>query len=86
MNDYKEIIKYLNEAKDAYLKDVEPLTYINLALIELAKLDKQQEIEINQMGKDYWKEFEDNTGTLRSTINDLDNLTGGQLKSTWSEK
>ena len=76
MIDYDKIIKDLLKAR----------TNLDLALKEVMELQAQQDLEANQMGKDYWIEFEDNTGTLRSTINDLDKLTGGELKSTWKQK
>lgn len=81
----KEMIKTLNRAKDAYIKGDSPLVPINLVLMELMNLESIENYQANEMGKDYWKQFEDNTGTLRSTINDLDKLTGGELKSTWSK-
>jgi len=78
-------IKLLNEAKDEYIKGRSPLTKINLVLIDLMVLKGQEDYEANQMGIDYWKAFENSTGTLRSTINDLDDLTMGELKSTWGK-
>lgn len=76
MTDYNNIIKDLLKAR----------ADIDLALKAVIGLQAQQDLEIEDMGRDYWKEFEGNTGTLRSTINDLDKLTGGELKSTWSKK
>lgn len=76
MTDYNDIIKDLLKAR----------ADIDLALKAVIGLQAQQDLEIEDMGRDYWKEFEGNTGTLRSTINDLDKLTGGELKSTWSKK
>lgn len=76
MTDYNNIIKDLLKAR----------ADIDLALKAVIGLQAQQDLEVEEMGKDYWKEFEGNTGTLRSTINDLDKLTGGELKSTWSKK
>lgn len=76
MTDYNNIIKDLLKAR----------ADIDLALKAVIELQAQQDLEIEDMGRDYWKEFEGNTGTLRSTINDLDKLTGGELKSTWGKK
>lgn len=76
MTDYNNIIKDLLKAR----------ADIDLALKAVIGLQAQQDLEVEEMGRDYWKEFEGNTGTLRSTINDLDKLTGGELKSTWSKK
>lgn len=76
MTDYNNIIKDLLKAR----------AEIDKALKAVLELQAQQDLEVEEMGKAYWKEFEGNTGTLRSTINDLDKLTGGELKSTWSKK
>jgi hypothetical protein len=74
MTDYNNIIKDLLKAR----------ADIDLALKAVIGLQAQQDLEVEDMGRDYWKEFEGNTGTLRSTINDLDKLTGGEI-SRWQK-
>jgi hypothetical protein len=53
MNDYNQIIEWLNQAKEDYLKDREPLTHINLALIKLIALESEQNYQASEMGKEY---------------------------------
>ena len=83
MKDYNDIIRILKDSVDKMNKATNQVYTIITCLEALQAVEDEQ---ANQMGKHYWEEFEKGTGTLRSTINDLDKLTGGELKSTWKQK
>jgi len=88
MPDYQEIINDIEKAKRLSER---ANSMLNVALIRLQTLQSQADYEANQMGEAYKKGYIDagieglTKGTLRSTIDDIDELTSGELKSTWKK-
>ena len=84
---YDKHIELLNEAKHLYATGKSPLTKINLVLIDLMTLKGQDDYQANVMGKELVKELrkavDKPQGTLRSEIDKINELTAGELKSTW---
>lgn len=92
MPDYEEIINDLKKAKKNLMAP-ETSAYIDSALIKLIALQSQQNYEIKQMGDAYKEGYIDKgieeltkpEGTIRSTIDEIDRLSSGELKSTWKK-
>ena len=84
---YDKHIELLNEAKHLYATGKSPLTKINLVLIDLMTLKGQDDYQANVMGKELVKELrkavDKPEGTLRGEIDNIDKLTGGELKNSW---
>lgn len=75
MPDYQEIINDIEKAK-RFSERANAM--LNVALIRLQALESEARYQENQMGQEL-------EGTLRSTINEIDRLTGGELKSSWKK-
>ena len=73
---YNDSIKIL---KDSVAKMNKATNQVYTIITYLEALQAVEDQQANEMGREL-------EGTLRSTINDLDKLSGGELKSTWGGK
>lgn len=73
---YNDSIKIL---KDSVAKMNKATNQVYTIITYLEALQAVEDQQANEMGREL-------EGTLRSSINDLDKLSGGELKSTWGDK
>lgn len=75
MPEYQEIINDIEKAKRLIERGN---AMLNVAVIKLNVLESEARYQEDQMGEEL-------EGTLRSKINEIDKLSGGELKSSWKK-